>query len=323
MAAMNAAPTVLLCGAGQLGSRYLQGLAHCRIPLAIFVLDLGQASLDRARQRWEEVAAPGSPHRVSFHAAPDALPARFDLAVSATTADARPRSVAEIAGRAAVRYWVLEKVLAQGDAALEALALQVADSAGTWVNTPRRVMPWHREIRSRLAPGRPLALDVAGGRWGLACNAVHFLDLLAWWTGETLEEVSTAGLGPQWFESKRPGFMEVYGTLAARYSGGSRALLRAADADVPLLMTVEAPGASWRIDEAAGLARRSDGAEVRGRIVHQSELTAGLAQSILEGGDCELPRLEDSAKTHRALLRGLLDHWRRAGHPAAAAVPIT
>lgn len=313
--------SVLISGAGQLGSRYLQGLAKCRLPLDIFVHDVRQESLDRARQRWNEVQGRG-PHSVSFQVVLDALPRRFDLAIVATTADVRPGAAARIASHASVRFWVLEKVLAQGESGVDELMRQVG-SSGAWVNTPRRAMPWYREIKSRLAPGSPLTLDVRGGPWGLACNAVHFLDLLAWLTGERLESVSTAGLAPEWLEGKRPGFMEVYGTLDARYSGGSRAILGALPDEAPFSMTVGASRDAWQINEAAGTARRSDGTEIPGRLAYQSEMTAALVDSLLDDGRCDLPALGESAAMHCVFLRSLLEHWRRAGHPAADCVPIT
>ena len=48
---MISVPTVLLVGAGQLGSRYLQGLASVRSPFKIFVVDPAPKSLDQSRER--------------------------------------------------------------------------------------------------------------------------------------------------------------------------------------------------------------------------------------------------------------------------------
>ncbi len=58
-----AAHTVLISGAGQLGSRYLQGLAKCRLPLRIVVQDNSRDSLERAQLRWNEVLDPEVIHK--------------------------------------------------------------------------------------------------------------------------------------------------------------------------------------------------------------------------------------------------------------------
>jgi hypothetical protein len=318
----SAAPAILVCGAGQLGSRYLQGLARCPMPLRIRVHDVRGEALVAAELRWKEASGAASGHEVTFDTSLASLPRSVEIAIVAATADARPLLVGEIADRAAVRYWVLEKLLAQNEAGLDLIRARVGPGAA-WVNTPRRTMAWHGKIGAALSRGKAVTLEVSGGQWGLACNAVHFLDLLAWWTGESLQEVSTRRLDPAWFESKRQGFWEVTGTLEAAFSRGSRALLSAAQDASPLSMTVDDGSHRWTISEPGGVARRSDGMEIRGRMEYQSDMTAPLIASILTRGSCTLPGLEESIALHRALLGAMRAHWRESGHPGAAAVPIT
>jgi hypothetical protein len=166
-------------------------------------------------------------------------------------------------------------------------------------------------------------LEVSGGQWGLACNAIHFLDLVAWWTGETLQEVATGRLRTGWIESKRQGFMEVSGTLEARFSGGSRAALTADETGAPVTLALDDGRHEWQISEAAGLARRSDGLQIPGSLPYQSALTGPLVESIVERGRCDLPTLEESAEIHRVFVRAMHLHWQHAGHPSSIAVPIT
>lgn len=323
---MSTKPTtasILIAGAGQLGSRYLQGLAKCRPPLAVWVQDIHEASLVRAKQRWEEVLGSETRHAVSFHASFESLPRQFDIAIVSTNADVRPRVVGKIANHSAVRFWILEKVLAQSESGLDEIQVHVGGGSGAWVNTLRRMLPWHQQIKSRLGLEHPLILNVDGGKWGLACNAVHFLDLLAWWTGETLQEVNTDRLSEHWFEGKRPGNWEVLGTLDARFSGGSRALLCAGEGEARYSMTVNDRDRSWRVDEEEGIARRSDGIEIPGRIPYQSEISADLVETILESGRCDLPTLVESAAIHRVFIHGMQEHWKRMVDPAATSVPIT
>ena len=321
---MNTPPfNILISGAGQIGSRYLQGLAKCRLPLKIYVQDVFEEFLGRAEQRWNEVLGVEVAHGVSFHSSLESLPRRVDVAIVATTADVRPQVVGEIANLAVVRFWVLEKVLAQNQAGLDDMILHVRNGSGAWVNMPRRMMFWHRQIKSQLGLHRPLSMEVKGGAWGLACNAVHFLDLLSWWTGESLKSVSTARLNPNWFESKRRGYWEVHGTLEAHFSEGSRALLSSRQEEVPVSITASDSHQSWLINEAGGLATRSDGTEIRGRLSYQSELSAPLVETIHASADCDLPTLQESAAIHRIFIGSLQEHWMRAGHPTVIGVPIT
>ena len=314
---------VLIAGVGQIGSRYLQGLARCRLPLRIFVQDCQQQPLDRARCRWIEVRGTGIWHDVSFHLSLESIPQLVDIAIVATTADVRSNVVKEISNYSGVRYWVLEKVLAQSESKLDELISSVNNGSKAWVNTPRRVMPWHREIKSHLGLQRPLTLEVEGGLWGLASNAVHFLDLCAWWTGETIVSVSTERLSSLWSESNRPGFREVSGTLKALFSDGSRVLLSADKNKTQSTLKVSDRHMFWQIDETQGLARSSDGIEISGRFLLQSEMTSTIIESILTVGRCDLPTLSESVAIHRVFIRGMQKHWEQSCKNSATDVPIT
>lgn len=312
---------ILLVGAGQLGSRYLQGFAACKFPLQIFVQDIHPDSLARSEERWSEVAGDQSRHKISFHASLSRVPKEIDLAIVATTAEVRPRLVQEIVRGSSVRYWILEKVLAQSEVGVDSILAAINGKA--WVNTVRRAMPWHQMIKAQLGLGSPVTMDLRGGLWGLACNAVHLLDLLAWWSGEKLQYVNTGRLDSNWFESKRAGNWEVSGTLEALFSGGSRASLTATGGGPVGEIHVTDGVLSWIIDESLGVARRSDGLELDGRMMFQSELTAGIVDTILTSGTCDLPTLKESAELHRVFIRGMQEHWQQAGNPQATVVPIT
>ena len=117
--------TILIAGAGQLGSRYLQGLANCQNTLDIYVQDIYEQSLQVAKQHWEQVAypvdsdtvsgnnEPAVKHKVTFISSFEKIPKKIDIAIVATNADVRPQVVKQIEANFEVCYWILEKVLAQ------------------------------------------------------------------------------------------------------------------------------------------------------------------------------------------------------------------
>lgn len=315
--------TVVISGAGQLGSRHLQGLASCSLPLDIYIQDPSEDSLGTSQARWLEVVKPEeSPHRLKPCRSIAELPQRADVAIVATPADVRPIIVAAIAQHAQVSYWLLEKVLARSDEAVQHIGHSIGASQA-WVNIPRRTLPWHQAIKSALGTGRPMQLRIDGGDWGLACNAVHFLDMFAWLTDETLEAIDTQDLDTRWTPAKRPGNMEVMGTLQARFSGGSSAQLIARPGDVTYPFEFTDGEHSWQMDELAGTASRADGLSLPGRVPYQSEVTGALVQTLLETGRCNLPTLAQSAQMHSVFLGSLLSHWQRHMDTQATEVPIT
>ena len=314
---------VLIAGAGQLGSRYLQGLARVARPLSVYVQDVSAESLSRAEARWRDVVGEDARHRVVFTETFSDLPEATDIAIVATTADVRPSVVEHVSRKTDVRFWVLEKVLAQSQKGLSKLGAAVRGSDGTWVNTPRRMIEWHKQIKSELNGSSPIELTVTGGMWGLACNTVHFLDLLQWWTGEELLQIDTTGLDPKWIESKRAGNWEVLGSLDASFAGGSVAKVEAVDNTLPTRLGIRAESCSWTIDESSGTATRVDGREILGRLSLQSELTSHLVESLLQTGRCELPTLDEATAVHQVFLESMLAHWRTHMDPEAVSVPIT
>jgi predicted dehydrogenase len=315
--------SVLVIGAGQLGSRHLQGLARCRRPLEIFVCDSSGASLARAKARWAEVAAGAERHTVAFSDQLGAAPRRLDLVIVATGASGRAALLQQIAQHGEVGAWVLEKVLAQSGEELDAMLSLLGRHERVWVNTPRRIMAWHGELRRATSLRSPTFATVTGGDWGLACNAVHFLDLLAWWSGESLIGVNADDLAPGWHESKRPGYWEVHGTLRARYSGGSECVLTCGGSPAAVSLMLRAPQREWTIRESDGVALAADGAALPGRIEYQSELSGAVADGILEHGTCGLPTLQESVALHRPFLGSLLHHWNQHMPTRLAPLPIT
>ncbi len=315
---------VVISGAGQLGSRHLQGLATCSLPLDIYIQDPSEGALRMSEERWlEAVVGDEVPHRLSLCRTLFELPRQVDLAIIATPADVRPQIVAEIASHSQVSYWVLEKVLARSDAGLQRILRSISSAEHAWVNTPRRTLPWHQKIKAALAGDRPMTLQVDGGDWGLACNSIHFLDMFAWLTGETLESICTEGLDSQWVPAKRLGNMEVLGTLVAHFSGGSSVKLTARRGDVVYYFEFSDGKHVWQMDEVAGTASREDGLTIPGRIPYQSEVTGGLVETLLKTGKCTLPTLEKSAQMHSVFLRSLMSHWRLHVDKNATEVPIT
>ena len=320
----NRIHTILIAGVGQLGSRYLQGLSQCRSHLRIHLYDISSESLSQAEQRWQEVYGPSTHHDVYFSTEIQQCPQQLDLAIVATTANSRPEVIRQIAQRSSVRCWILEKVLAQSAQGLAQILSYVGTEASAWVNTPRRCVPWHQAIKDKLHLQSPLHMTVTGGSWGLACNALHFLDLMAWWSGETLVSINTEQLDDCWFKAKRAGNWEICGTLVATYTGGATVKLTSVKNGGPsYFYEIADENCVWRIDEENGSAVSNDGAMILGHLPYQSEMTTALVDRILETGDCKLPTLSISIDIHRVFVDALFNHWHVHQDSAATSVPIT
>lgn len=309
---------ILLAGAGQLGSRYLQGMAEFEEPLEIWVLDPAAASLERARQRWSEVTAGENVHSVRYIQGLDGLPDNIDLAIVASTADVRPSLVTGIVAQVQVSNWVLEKVLAQSLEGLGDLSTAIG-ATPAWVNTSRPAWFLYRRLRAALGSGAVQARFE--GIRGLACNAIHFIDLVARWNGAAVSRVDTQGLEAAWFPAKRPGFQEVKGTLDISFTDGSSLYLSSDDGAGGHTGLIR-NGQEWQIFETLGYAVSVAGERIEGGAELQSAVTAPLMADIFAGRECGLPTLAQSCGQHAAFLRALQAH-RAAGGRGGSILPIT
>jgi hypothetical protein len=316
---------VAIIGAGQLGSRYLQGMVNCKLPLDITVIDPSEESLIRSQERWNEVISADNIHSVEFLKNYKDLNAKLiDIAIVSTNSASRADLIVEISNQMEIRYWVIEKVLAQNIEELNLILEKLESYSGAWVNTNRRMNKWYKEIIALTPKCSPISCAVSAKNWGLACNAIHFIDLIEWWSGEQLVSIQADQLAPSWHKSKRDAYWEVYGILTAHFTNGSKLTLNNTSENVPYLVTVKSEELEWNIKELDSIATRSDGKEFSFKLEYQSgEMTGRLIESILKTGKCGLPDLKTSVAQHKILISALLNDWNSKMPDKRSKLPIT
>lgn len=314
------ANNILIAGAGQLGSRYLQGLSRYTKPLDIWVYDTSPDSLERARQRWEECE--GQPHSVVYIKDLADMPSEFNMVFVTTNSDVRLELVQKITQLASVRYWILEKVLARKISELYDLMGATSGASGAWVNTPMYLWPLYRELREHYPADRPVHARFTGMS-GLACNAIHYIDYVARWNRAHVTAIETSALEGNWAPSKRPGFSEAAGEMTVNFSDGSTLVVSGSTKPESYRVEVRIDDDVWHVDEEKGLAQTNDGKVIAGSILRQSELIAPLLDEILTSGCCNLPTLEVSVAQHEPLLKSLMAHWNANMPEKLDYVPIT
>lgn len=313
---------ILIVGAGQLGSRYLQGLSLFPEPLEIWLQDPSLDAIQVAIDRWNESLAPGCLHIVNVVGAGNNMPAEFDIAIISTNANIRPKVVSEIDNQYLIHRWILEKVLAQSEVGIDSI-VRVIGGRPAWVNTPMHLWSLYANLRNALPKGEPIHAEILNFE-GVACSSIHFIDYIARCNSSKVIEVNTDGLDFEWVNAKRPGFMEVNGALFVKFSDGSTLrLIGNRDAPYHYVAKIECGGETWSVNGEAGLAESNRGRRVSGRSEFQSQLTAGIIESIFSNNSCKLPLLSESADQHRILINALLKHWVAWSEKNATHIPIT
>jgi Oxidoreductase family, NAD-binding Rossmann fold len=304
--------SVAVVGAGRIGSRHLQALARLERPIHLSVVDPFRASLDGARSRYDDVATGASPE-VTYFDDITALPAHLDVVIVATTADRRRAVVEELFAHADVRFLVLEKVLFQTLEDHAAIGRLLADEdTPAWVNHTRRMWPGYDAMGGVFAGTRGVEFRVVGPGWDLGCNAVHFLDLLAFLVDDTTAQIDDVVLERGTLPVSRAGFEPFSGWIAGRAGDAAFRIGSDPTAVGPIRVEVKSDTGWFRATEnSTDLVIEGEApspfAAGAWSVPPQSQLSDRLVVELLERGNCALTRYDDSARLHVAMLSAFLD----------------
>lgn len=302
---------IKIVGAGNLGSRHLQALKAVKKPLDIQVVDPSVASLQLAKERYESVASEQK-HKISFSTCFDQVDAT-DIAIIATNSDIRKKALYSLLAASETRLLVLEKLLFVHREDYTEIGNKLSNAGiKAWVNCPMRVMPVYEQIRA-INGTTQISYRVTGGQFGLVTNAIHYIDHAVHLSGCEDFEIDTSGLERPPILSKRSGFLEFNGTLTARFADGSCCEVTCyGSGAAPVVVEIfnktnrfinrESEGKLWHAGEDSKWAWTEQVAP----IPYQSQMTAGIVESLLASENCGLTPYATSAGIHLRLLDPLL-----------------
>lgn len=303
---------LLIVGAGQLGSRHLQALARLDKKFNIYVLDPSDQSLDVAKQRYSDVSQENSPMVTYISDMKDIQGMVFTVCIVATNAAVRFSIVKQLASLLKIQNLLLEKVLFQSvEQLLDAHDLLEDKKIKTWVNCPRRQFPDYQKLFDKFKGAQSVTIDVKGDNWGLACNAIHFIDLWNYLTGfsdYTLDFDSNIRV----VDSKRPGYKEIVGSLTALSKDEKHKLslscMETTNGIINLEILAEIDKEYIEIFEQKGVIHWFDKIDKEPKefpfqVLHQSQLTHKVILDLIEHKDCELTPLRVSTMLHLEFLR--------------------
>jgi predicted dehydrogenase len=321
--------TGLIIGAGQLGSRHLQGLVKYLGELKIFVLDLSLDSLKIAEEREKEIV---HNHEIVYTQSWEVLPVFFDMVIVATSANTREAIIGQLLDKHKVNFLLLEKILFQEIKAYQRVgALLVKNNVITYVNHPRRMFDSYANLKLIIGKNCENVYSVFGGNWGLGCNALHFLDLFVYLSGKKLKEINVNSIENELLESSRKGFVEFTGTLTGHFVDGSFfniTSLKGESSAVTVTIfnseqrfIIQEGGTSqvYELNKKNLFSCKNDVFKVQ----YQSELTTSIAIGLLENNFCSLPTYEDARHTHELFLTAMLEKYNNITNLNATILPIT
>lgn len=321
---------IILIGAGQLGSRHLQGLLkQTEERLTVYIVDPSTESLKIAKQRAEEIM---HTHSIHYMNGWEKLPHYFDVAIIATNANIREEIVTQLLTNHEIKYLILEKILFQNLEAFKIVGdLIEKKKVSTWVNHPRRLFDSYIKLKQNLNPESPKVYQITGGNWGLGCNGLHFLDLILFLSGSSLLSLDTDWMDTEILESKRKGFVEFTGTIKGRLNDGSIFHITSFQGQ-PSAITLTVFDANDRyLVQEGGTPKMYNMTndhefkleENSFTIEYQSNLTTTVIDQLLKTGNCGLPTFMEATSPHKLFISTLLDKYNSVTGNTTKNLPIT
>ncbi|MAH61054.1 MAG: hypothetical protein CMF42_02050 [Legionellales bacterium] len=307
--------SILIVGAGQIGSRHLQGLAKLDMDAKIFVVDPDTNALAIAKSRYDEALVGSKNHSVSFCESLSLVEGNVDVGIIATNARIRKKIVHSIVANITIKYLILEKIAFQSKSDfIEILQLLNRLGIQAWVNCPRRLYSVYRQIKSCLDITSPLHMSITGGNWSLGSNSIHWLDLFHFLLEDAHLSHHCSNLEEKVYKSKREGYIELFGELTFASRVNKLYLYSASQVTCPPFIHIENGHQRFLIDERNGQYTRytADDQWKPNRqsfaVPLQSDLTHQVIADIMHHGKCHLALLEMALLSHQPLFDALADY---------------
>ena len=319
--------SILLVGAGNLGRRHLQSLKLSKSSTEVYVVDSSNTAITLAKEAVEQakVEIPVN----YFSNLDEVQKLDIDLAIVATTANSRLPILKKIIYNG-VRNIVLEKIVFNSLKDIDDGIILHSKEKSTkiWVNCPRRLYPIYNELKNNIKGSVFKSFSVKGNNFGMGCNGIHFIDLLAFLIDESKYKLSSGKI-TNLEESKRASYVELFGIMDGYFESGCRVELECCNnsKSSEYEIKLEMDDGYLHIQELSGHAVLKKGDLSRTfdfKMPFQSELTGPMVDQILQEGSCGLTKFEESMILHRPFIEASYNSYAKSfGGNEKKSVPLT
>ena len=316
---------IALIGVGQIGIRHLQGLSLSKSPISIEVVDVNSKSLDAAREALKEV--PEFNFEIKYFTDVSYLSYELDVVIIATASVNRGIIIENLLTKSMVKNLIIEKFMFANLNDYNDVELLLAEKGllnNTWVNCPRRLFSGYKKLKIEMQ-GLNFHYSIVGFNWGLACNSIHFLDLVQMLGSSSICDIKFDCLEQKIFPSKRLGYIEFNGTITARTNNDCFISLSSfVGAEFKIVITiVDSHGDRWDIDEKNDMISKNGNFWSSISMKYQSMLTGLIVDSIISNNGCDLPKFSESKELHVRFLTESVNFYNKIMGRNGLFCPIT
>ncbi len=325
---MNSAKKILIVGCGNIGSRHLQAVAKLSNVAVIDIIEPNSHSQTVAKSRFEEIPIDKN-LRINWYKSLDSFEEESDLVIIATSSKGRVKIIETLLALGHKRF-LIEKMVCQSQEEYEHLInIMARYKAIGWVNTPRRYYQSYRNLRTIFNAKNSIYLSVTAGNEGLGSNAIHFIDLFSWFSGEYNIHLKGDFLNNQIFTTKRGAeYKEFAGTIIGS-TDNNKSLLTISFLPfdtIPLVVTIIGNDNHFIIDETNNnfysIKSRKE-LKINNITEYTSNLTTKIVTDIFEKKFCSLPTVQESSFAHYQLFNIFNEHLKKVTKNEIRICPIS
>lgn len=312
----------IIIGLGKLGVRHLQGLLSSGTSAKIYCVEISPLAIEDAKEKASEVIHDSE--LIFLNEIPEGI--NFQIAIQATNSCQRYALSKKLLETNAVEHLIIEKVIfTQANEYGLFLAVLEQSKTNCWVNHVRRLYPHYQEIQKKLDSKLPVSGSVSGSGWGLASNALHFIDLFQFLSQSKVIEINTEGL-KDFYPAKRKGYMEINGLLRVKFQNSSTLFIYCGEADFNGISINFTNGNNhYYINEGqANIMSDAVNNPIKNiRPLMVTQTTSDITKELLLSQKCNLPSYMNIQETHELFLKSLSQHFQATSSTKNTSLQIT
>ena len=307
---------VIILGVGALGKRHLSSILNSKLNMDVYCYDINEYALDGFE--WENKYNNKTLTMVTSF---EQLPNDIDFAIFAMTSKGRREMFDQLVDQCEVKNILFEKVLFQKIKDYDHVGKRLQElGIKAWVNCTRRQMDSYQNLRKKLQRAKKMRISISGGEWGLACNAIHLIDMIEFLSGSKDTSIDNTNLLPVIVDSTRPGFKEVYGVIEGHSGRCVQFSINCMkDAHILTMITISTDIGHYVIFEGKQklvYMEKDNNYELSQTdflMPYQSQMTQFVMEDILLNGESRLTTYEVSSRLHLEFIRPLIKFFENNG----------
>ena len=174
-----------IVGIGKIGLRHLQGTINSRCVKRIYLFDPDNSYREEAKKLNNNT----NTELIFLDALVD-LPLKLDLLIVGTSSNVRLDVLQNVLSSHQVHNLLLEKIVFNDVSHFSKFKkLTNSHKIDVRVNLGKRFDELTSFLKSSKKLSSALTMNVAGGNWGLLCNAIHFIDMVGFVSNRKLVKI--------------------------------------------------------------------------------------------------------------------------------------